>query len=268
MPQFSSLYGNRLDEELGTDDSTVLFTTARRKRAINRGAEEFAKLTQCCVRRVTFTVTGGVAEYDLNSTAVIPAQDFNFFDVDGIEFRYTDASSNVTVLAGRDQIPRRDIDWLNQYQPNWQQSTVASTTMQLPQFHYVRYDGAQLNLGFTPVPSTGSSASAVCKLTYVANAPVMVNDTDQPYTFNSTQRVDLNSYHQALVHYGAYVLEKLRRDDQASDRQMQFFLSYVARYNSDQRIKGGRQIRQGKNYFKRRGGLSGWGNAIPWPWKS
>lgn len=82
MPQFSSLYGNRLDEELGTDDSTVLFTTARRKRAINRGADEFSKLTQCLVRRATFTVTGGTAEYDLNSTQVIPAGDFNFFDPD------------------------------------------------------------------------------------------------------------------------------------------------------------------------------------------
>lgn len=268
MPIFSSLYGNRLDEELGTDDSTVLFTTARRKRAINRGAREFSQLTRCLVRRATITINGGTAEYDLNSTVNIPGGDFNFLDVDGLEFDYTDASSNVTILAGRDQLPRRDIDWLNQTIPNWQQSTVASSVMQLPKFHYIRNDGPAVWLGFTPVPSTGSSASAVCKITYVADSPIMTNDTDLPYTFNSSARIDLASYHQALVHYGAHTLEKLRRDDQASDRQLQKFMGYVARYFQDQRIPGGRQIRQARNYFKNRGTVSGWGNAISWPFKS
>lgn len=266
MTQFSSLYGNRLDEELGTDDSTVLFTTARRKRAINRGAIEFADLTQCLVRRTTFTVAGGTAEYDLNSTTIIPAGDFNDFQIDGLEFRYTDASSRVTILAGRDQLPRRDIDWLNQSEPNWQQSTVASSVMQLPKYHYVRQDGPALWLGFTPTPSTGSSASATCKITYVAQSPVMVNDSDQPFTFNSSVRLDLGMYHQALVHYAAHTLEKLRRDDQASDRQLQKFMGYIARYVNDRRIKGGRQLRQARNYFQRRGAPTG-AEALSWPFK-
>ena len=47
MTLFSSLYSARLDRELGTDDSTVLFTTARRKAAINEGQAEFADLTEC-----------------------------------------------------------------------------------------------------------------------------------------------------------------------------------------------------------------------------
>ena len=268
MPQFSSLYGNRLDEELGTDDSTVLFTTARRKRAINRGAKEFSDLTNCLVRRATIPIVGGTAEYDLNSTVNIQGGDFNFLDPDGLEFRYTDASSNLTIVAGRDDLPRRDIDWLNQNRPNWQQSTVASSVMQLPNCHYVRKDGPAYWLGFTPVPSTGSSASAECRISYVAECPVMVSDTESPFTFNSSARLDLAVYHQGIVHHAAHTLEKLRRDDQASDRQYAKFMSFVTRYFQDQRIPGGRQIRQARSYFNRRGAAGQWGNAIAWPWKS
>lgn len=266
MPQFSSLYGARLDEEINTDDRTVLFTTDRRKNAINRGATEFANLTQCLVRRQTFTIIGGTAEYDLNSTSVITAGDLNFLDPDGLEFRYTDASSNVTILA-RDTLPRRDIDWLNQNEPGWRLSTVASSVMQLPRYHYIRYDGPAQFLGFVPTPSTGSSASAQGMLTYVASAPVMVNDTDQPFTFNSSVRIDLNTYHQGIVHYAAHIMEKLRGDDQRSDRQLQRFMGYVTRYFTDRRIPGGRQIRQAKNYFQRRPTAS-WGSALAWPFRT
>lgn len=266
MTQFSSLYGSRLDQELGNDDSTILFTTARRKNAVNRGIDEFANITQCLERRVLITVVGGTAEYNLNSTTVIPAGDFNQFHKDGIEFRYTNASSQLTIVA-RDDLPRRDIDWLNQNRPGWRQSTVASSIMQLPEFTYVRQDGAAYYLGFTPTPSTGSSASAAVMLSYIADTPVMVNDTDEPYTFSTGARTDLRMYHQAGVHYAAHQLEKLRRDDQASDRQLQKFLGYVTRFMQDQRIPGGRQIRQARHYFKSRGG-AGWGNALAWPWRS
>ena len=264
---FSSLYGNRLDRELGTADRTNLFTSARRKAAINEAAFEFANLTKCLERRSTITVTGGTGEYDLNSTTVLPNGDFNDFSPDGVEFRYTDASSNVTILA-RDSLPRRDVDWLNQNRPGWRLSTTASTTMLLPEFHYVRNDGAKYLLGFTPVPSTGSSASAEIMLSYIAQSPVMVSDTDSPFTFSGAFRADLNTYHQGLVHYAAHQLEKLRRDDQASQNQLQKFLGYVTRYFSDRRIPGGRQIRQGKNYFRRKGNTDTWVGALAWPFKS
>src|SRR6185503_11225469 len=111
---FSSLYGARLDEELGTDDSTVLFTTARRKAAINKGMTEFAELTECLIRQSTITLTGGTAEYNLNSSLVIPGEDFLRLAKQQVEFRYIDASSNVTVLSG-DNLPRRDLNWQNRY---------------------------------------------------------------------------------------------------------------------------------------------------------
>lgn len=251
MTIFSSLYGTRLDRELGTDDSTVLFTTARRQQAINEGLREFADLTECLTRWISITVTGGTNEYDLNSTLLIPAGDFVRFAKEPVEFQYTDASSNVTILTG-DELPRRDIRWLDRYEPGWRLSTTASSVMQLPAYHYVRPDGGAYYLGFTPGPSTGSSASALIRLPYVAAAPVLSSGADEPYTFNSSVRADLRIYHQASVHYGAHQLEKLRRDDQASQMQLEKFLGYVTRYLGNLRVKGGRTISLARSYFRRR----------------
>src|SRR6185369_14687376 len=195
MVAFSSLYGTRLDRELGTDDSTVLFTTARRKQAINEGATEFANLTGGLTRWATITGVGGTSEYDLNSTTTIAAGDFGGFAKEPVEFRYTDASSNVTLLTG-DSLPRRDIPWLDQYRPGWQLSTVASSISQVPEFYYVRMDGPAYFLGFTPVPSTGSSASISLRVPYLAEATVMSSASDEPFTFNSSVRQDLSAYHQ------------------------------------------------------------------------
>lgn len=248
--QFSSLYGARLDEELGTDDSTVLFTSVRRKAAINKGQEEFAELTECFQRQSTLTIIGGVGEYNLNASTTFPNGDFIRLSKQQVEFHYVDASSNETVLAGDDLI-RRDVDWLNRYSPGWQASTVASSIAQVPQFVYERLDGAARYLGFTPQPSTGSSASAFAVVPYVARPTPMSSNTDEPFQINGVARTDLRPFHQALVHYAAYQLEKLRRDDQASDRQLQRFLGYVSRFVQNNRVKGGLALTMARNYFRR-----------------
>src|SRR3990167_4697465 len=121
MTQFSSLYTARLDEELHSADSTVLFTTARRKAAVNKGQIEFADLTECLLRQSTITLTGGTAEYDLNSTTVIADGDFVRFAKEAVQVRYVDASSNLTVIQC-DDLRRRDVGWLHRFQPGWQTS--------------------------------------------------------------------------------------------------------------------------------------------------
>lgn len=249
--QFSSLYGARLDEELGTDDSTVRFTTTRRKAWINKGIQEFAELTECFIRQSTLALTGGTAEYDLNSTLVLAAGDFVRFAKQQVVFRYTDASSNVTTLTG-DDLPRRDLDWLNRYAPGWQTSTVASSVMQVPEYYYERMDGGARLLGFTPVPSTGSSASIDAVVPYVARPPILTSDTSEPYQVGAAVRSDLRDYHMAAVHYAAHQGEKLRRDEQASDRQLQKFLGYVSRFFQNTRIKGGTSLTMARNYFNTR----------------
>lgn len=248
---FSSLYGARLDEELGTDDTAVLFTTARRKAAINKGVQEFSELTECFQRESTVTLTGGTGEYDLNSSLVITGEDFVRFSKQQVEFRYLDASSNETVLAGED-LPRRDIPWLNRYAQGWQTSTVASSVAQMPEFYYERLAGGARYLGFTPVPSTGSSASMRAIVPYVARPAVMTSDTNEPYQVGALVRRDLRDYHQASVHYAAHQLNKLRRDYEESQRQLQLFLGYVTRWFQKDRVKGGNSVSMARNYFKTR----------------
>jgi hypothetical protein len=253
MPVFSSLYGTRLDRELGSADSTQLFTTARRKSAINEAQEEFARLTNCLERKSSIAITAWTGEYDLNSSAVLPAQDFYEWAPRGVEFRYTDASSNVHVLHG-DDLPRRDPNWLDRYEPGWDVSTWASTTVmqQVPSFWYERIDGGARYLGFTPLPSSGSSASMEAFITYQARPTAMTSDTNEPFMVNSSVRFDLRPYHQALVHYAAHQLEKLRRDDQASERQLQKFLGYVQQYLQAMRKKGGTSLTFARSYFLHR----------------
>jgi hypothetical protein len=86
----------------------------------------------------------------------------------------------------------------------------------------------------------------------VALPEAMINDSDEPWTVNfSSLRVDLRPYHMATVHYAAHQLEKFRRDDQASQMQLQKFLGYVSRYAASMRIKGGRTVNAVAHYFNR-----------------
>lgn len=252
-PAFSNLYSSRLDRELGTNDSTNLFTTARRKSAINEGLTEFADLTECLVVWANVTIVTGVMEYNLNSTTTIAAANFVRLAKEDPEFVYTDASSQVSVTTGEDFV-RRDVLWLDRYEPGWQLSTVSTGVMQIPSRYYLRPDEEGLWFGLVPVPSLGSSATANLVIPYIASAPTLASDTAVPYTFALGTRTDLTIYHQAAVHYAAHQLEKLRRDDQASDRQLQKFLGYVARYTAAARVKGGRTINTVKNYFNRKVG--------------
>lgn len=258
MTAFSSLYTGRLDRELGTDD-VVLFTAARRKSAVNEGLREFAELTECFQRTVTVSIVGGSsgvgplqlpqAEYNLNSTTVIPDGDFVRLSKDGVQFVYTDASSIVTVLSGPD-LPQRNVDWLNKYRPGWQDPTLGTTSAQFPECFYLRPDGGGLYLGFWPTPSTGPGASAEAIVPYVALPPPLTSDTQEPFAVAGEYRVDLRAWHQASVHYGAAMLEKLRRDVDASQSQMSQFLNYVARCLASMRVKGGRQIGFARNYWR------------------
>lgn len=248
--QFSSLYGARLDEELGTDDNSVLFTTARRKYAINKGQSEFAELTECFQGSVHLPIISGNVEYDLNLAG---GNLFVRFAKRPPEFSLTDTGGFITFLTG-DDFQFRDPSWLNRYFKGWQGLTLASSaaSVQLPQFYYDRHDAGQHLFGMVPKPyvTVGSSASVL--IFYVARPLTLTADTDEPYFVSPNNRTDLRDYHQALVHYGAHQLEKLRRDDQASDRQLQKFIGYVQRYLQNTRTKGGTALTMARNYFKTR----------------
>jgi hypothetical protein len=251
MPNLSTLAGRLLTQELGSEDSTILFTDARRNGGIFDGIREFADLTECFQRVSSLTWAGGVREYDLHASTVIASQDFVRFPSEmSVEFHYTDASSVTTYHSGAD-LPERTVRWLNVNEPGWRDSTTVSSGMQIPQCFYRRSEGGRLFLGLHPVPSTGSSASIKVLIPYVAYPTVSTNSTYVPYTADGQVRYDLQPYHQGLVHYAAHQNEKLRKDDQAADRQLQRFMGYVQRYLQNNRRKAGTALTYARNYFRR-----------------
>ncbi len=255
MATFGELAGDLLDQELGSKDCTVLFTTVRRQHAINEGLREFAKQTECWVRQSTIalsttTVSGssGVYETDLNST--ITAADYLWPSKQGLEIRETSSGSTATVThyAG-DDLQETTVDRLNYDEPGWRQSSPGS-----PQKFYFRQDAEKMYLGIWPAPDVGSSETWVAIVPYVAQPSSMTVSTQVPFSRNSTTaaQLTLRPFHQALVHYGAAVLEKLRKNTQASDRQMAIFGAYVGQYQSAKKMKRGRHVVFQRNYRRER----------------
>lgn len=245
MATFSELTGTLLDIELRNDDSTIRFTTARREAAVNEGYREFADLTECWIRQSTVLCSCNTTEYALGSSAV-QSTDFVRFAAQGAEYHLRSSGGALRTVAG-DQFPRRDIEWLNRYEPGWREST---TPVELPDSYYIRFDGGQYLLGLKTPPDVGSSDVASVLLPYVARPADMTSSTDVPFTRNGNTRVDLIPFHRALVHWAAHQLEKLRGDDDASDRQLAKFQSYVERFKEKARPKTGGVITLVRSYLR------------------
>ena len=242
---FERLYSDLLDYELGTSDSAVLFTTARRKSAINDGLREFADLTECWQKQATIPAISGQAVYALTSTGNVPRADFSRITAEGPTYRYTDATGLQTYHAG-DDFPRRPATWLNVETPGWP----ASTGTQFPEAWFVDTQDGAVNLTVTPPPSLSTGSTAVILLPYVAQPSSLVSTAAVPFTDTAgVTRSDLRPYHQALVHFAAHRLELLRKDRDASDRQMAKFMGFVQRFLQAMKAPAGTQIRPARNYF-------------------
>lgn len=246
MANFEQLTGTLLDHELHNTDSTVRFTTARRNAAVNEGMAEFADLTECYLRQSTVVCSCNTAEYDLNSSAIL-STDFVRFAAQGAEYHHISSGGQLRTAAG-DDFPRLDIEWLNKYEPGWRQST---TPTEIPESYYLRTDGGSFLLGLKQRPDIGSSETGKVLLPYVARPVPMTSTGDVPFTLNSTVRIDLIPFHRAIVHWAASQLEKLRGDDDASDRQMAKFLGYVERWKEKARPKKGGMVTFAVNYLTR-----------------
>lgn len=254
---FSHLYSSALDQELGNSDSTILFTTARRQRAINTAQLHFCDLTECAIRQSTITCSNGISEYNLLSTVNVPSGDLLRLASQGIEVHLMSsggASSRSTRFIAGSDLPRREIHWLNEYEPGWRGSTGGD-----PHAYYERMDGGQRLLGFTPPPRIQSSEAGIVILPYVAKPSSMTADTSVPFTFGSTTRDDLEPYHQALAHYAASELEKLRLNTEASQLQLQLFSGYVERFLRTMVPHGAKTIAVARHYFSEVRGRSGGG---------
>lgn len=239
---FLQLYGELLHRELGSEDTTALFTTARRKQAVNDAQLEFAKQTECFTKSVLVTMVDDTREYDLEAIA---ADDFIAPARDGFEYVYTDAAGNLTYLTG-DDFPRTDIYRLGLEEPGWHQ--IEATT--LPSSYYLREEGGKVYLGLVPAPDVTAPATATVAVRYLAIPPDMVSDSDEPFslTAGSDPKRSLRPWHQALVHYAAALLEPLRKNFPAEQRQRALFASIVADYLQRHRPRNGTRITMAHNY--------------------
>jgi len=248
MASFVNLYADAIDTELGTNDSQVLFTTARRKHAVNEGYRQFADLTECLTRQSSVTVSSGAQEFNLLSTTVLPSGDFVRIAAQAPVYQTFDSNGSLLMsLAGDQDFPQREVQWLDAADNGWR-----STSYGAPTGWYLRRSGGQFLFGLDRPSdvSTTSSQTAHLLIPYVPKPSSMTSDTDVPFTISSQTRTDLEPYHQGIVHYAAHKLEKLRKDTEASDRQLQAFLGYVQRYIQATRPKGPRAVRTSKSYFK------------------
>lgn len=261
MPQFSQLWGDDLTTELGTNDTSVLFTDARRKHAVNQGYRQFADLTECFQLRSSISVSSSAQEFNLNSTSVLSTGgQFLRLAGEGPVYIKTDTAGNQQIWAGED-FPQRAIPFLDATDAGWR----STTTPQNPSGWYLRDDGGAKYFGFDTPVDVSTSETAELLIPYVANPSSMTSDTAIPFAVSTNYRHDLYPFHQALVHYAAHQMEKLRRDDERADKQLKLFMSYVQRYAQQHRKKGSNGVRTARSYFKdamRRSG--GDGLAAPW----
>lgn len=234
---FLELYGEALSHELGSDDTTQLFTTARRKSAINEAQDEFNRQTECFQKRATIALSDGTAEYDLEGSFT----DFLWLGKDDVEVLHNDGT-NDTWYSGPD-LPRRDIPWLNRHEPGWRQASAGT-----PRMYYLREHGGNVYLGFYPAPDVEVGHTWTAYVTYVADPPDMSADGDEPYTLSSNVLIRLRPWHKALVHFAAGKLESLRRNYAVEDRQRQLFAAYIADYLQKQRRKGGQFVSLAREY--------------------
>lgn len=239
---FEQLTKAELSLRLNDSDTSVLFTGARRRQAINDAAAEFADLTECLVRTSTIACSCSVTEYGLLSTSLQNSTDFIRLAADGVEYLHTDSNGYVTQLSG-DSFPRRDVKWRNRYDENWRSST---TPVKAPTGYYIRKDGGQIYLGLNEPPRIGSSETAVVLVPYVQRPAAMTSSGDVPFS----SRSDLQTYHAALPFYAAHKLLPLTGDTQAADAALQQFLGYVARHEQDERPKGGQHVTVGRSYYR------------------
>lgn len=247
MATFLQLFGEYLDAELGSADRSNIFTTAKRKDAINRAHLEFAKQTGCFQRVATITVVDGTQEYDLDATGIISAGDYIDVAPQGPEHKYTDSGGSITYTAGED-FPRIDIPQLNRESSGWRSTTAVS---EKPTSWYLREDGGSLYFGLVPVPDIGAGDSAVVTLPYLAIPPDMTDDAHEPFSvvMGTSPKRTLRPWHMALVHYAAALLEPLRKNYQAEKRQRELFAGMVADYLQKQRPKGGQRVTFARNYY-------------------
>ncbi len=233
---FLELYGTELDRELGSAQ-TALFTTIARKAAINAGQLEWVKRTECLQQQTTVTLVDGTQEYDLESTIT----DFMWIAKQGISIRIV-SGSTTRYIEGND-LEYTSIERLNVEEPGWRAVSAAT-----PVKYYVRRVAGSVYLGLHPAPDITGSDVWTAIVPYVMFPTDMSADIDEPFTVSANPLKSMRPWHRALVHFGAYDLEKLRKDQARSAAQLQLFELEAAKFTGVEKPKGGQHVRLATDY--------------------
>jgi len=258
MAVFSDLYGELLDIELGTADRTQRFTTARRKAAINRGVQHFIRLTSCFVIEHSEALVDEQQEYDLG--AVITSDKFFKLADQQPYIKQTTSGGVVTYIDG-DSFVRRSVNWLDRHEPGWRNASSGT-----PQYWYVRETAENVYFGLYPKPNEPSGDTHLLQIPYVAYPADMTADGSIPFatTEGGAAKDYLRAYHQALVHYAAAELEKLRKNYQVAGAQFEAFIAYTEDYLASRRPTGGDQVSFSHSYLGRADNAFGMARAPDW----
>lgn len=237
---FEDFYGIRLDAEIGSTDRTERFTTERRKAAFNLGLEKFNERAGCYVRRATITLSDGVAEYDLETAGVLAAGDY----LRPAKTGATLSMDNGTTVAYRegDGFMFATEDELNTDIPGWRGHDPG-----VPTRWYVRPNAGTTLLGLHVAPDVPVGSTWTVLFPYVAVAPTLTDDADEPYG----GRVALRPYLDGPLAYAAAEMEKLRKNYDGVQMQMQKFVAVIAQYQSDTQPARGSRIRVASDYRSR-----------------
>jgi hypothetical protein len=247
--QFSELYGAALDHELGSYDTTQLFTTARRKYAINRAQKEFARLAKISLsREVILPLITGQARYDFDAASL---NRFVSFGRAPLRLRHTVAATGAVSAT---PVLVRSVAYLDEVKPGWRDSTSRGVP------ENVGHDPVNgVNwLVCLPIPSVTPSETWDLIVPIQANAADMQNDTDVPFD----GRPDIEPFHWGIAHFAASVLERLRKDPEAEQAQVQKFGAYLEDWNAKSTSPPGahKTILKQRDYLgevaRRRGGIA------------
>lgn len=236
---FLALYGEALDFELGSEDRSQLFTVDRRKMAVNRAQREFARLTQCYIREFRVPLVDSTSTYDIEAATGDVFVNFSRRPVELIRTR----GAEVT----RTPLERHDVPWLDLHKPGWRDSGTTGT----PEYVAANPDGGLANILLSPTPRVPATETWEMLVAALATPGDLSLDTDLPFQLGVNPPTALEPYHWALAHFAASLLERLRKDTDAVEKQLTLFGAYVQDYQGSQRPRGSHnRVSQQRNYLK------------------
>jgi hypothetical protein len=238
MSTFLTLYDDLLDIELASADLTQLFTTARRKQAVNDGMQTFVRQTGCTKTYGEISIVDGVGEYNVYAFLT------DWIRRMGPPSIRIQHGATARYLQGPFDFPRHDPEELDRISPGWRSVSAAT-----PASWYLREETGQLLLGATPAPSITVGDVWDWIVPYLAKPSVLSAASSEPFTVGGAVLLRLEPYHQALVHYAAGLLEPLRKNYAAAQRQMSLYNGFVEEYRVQEQKDGPDQITLLRDYY-------------------